>query len=330
MPMLMQVSAGLWLIAGFSALPLPSSGFWWPKATTETPRTQVLQQIPLTYFRTYTYQPLTGGAFGVPLFGFGAAQTPLLSGRHYDPYAVTSYAAARRHDAAAAGFKPDVTPPALASSNSASSTTPAPTTTTTTTTTPAPTTTTTTTTTTSSTTSAPPTSSTTETTSPLRYAAYNAEYPTYNRRVNNLYNARPQYPYPDYFNYQPQNTLPEKGGARIQFVPCMCPVSMPSMSGMSGLGLNGATSTDRDRPTGVSISSTSGDVSSAERNIVALQARHIDSGEADFEEEEDEQEQEEADASAEADEADVAVAVPTKVALEPQHTTPAVESNSVV
>lgn len=310
----------------------------------------MLQQIPLTYFRTYTYQPLTGGAFGVPLFGFGAAQTPLLSGRHYDPYAqVTGYAAARRHDvaAAAAGFKADVTPPALVTASSqVPSTTPAPTTTTTTTTTtPAPTTTTTTTTTTSSTTSAPPpsSSSSTEAPSSLRYAAYNAEYPTYSRRVNNLYNARPQYPYPDYFNYQPQNALPEKGGNRIQFVPCMCPVSMPSMSslssmsGLSGLGLNSATSSDRDRPTGVSISSVpvaaplgAADVMSAERNIVALQARHIDNREADLDEElVEEEEDEEADASAEADEA--AVALTTKVALEPQHTTPStVESNSLV
>ena len=297
----------------------------------------MLQQIPLTYFRTYTYQPLTGGAFGMPLFGFGAAQTPLLSGRHYDPYAqVTSYSAARRHDAAAAGLKPDVTPPAVASASSLPTTTPAPTTTTTTTTTPAPTTTTsTTTTTTSSTTSAPPTSSASEAASPLRYAAYNAEYPTYSRRVNNLYNARPQYPYPDYFNYQPQNTLPEKGGTRIQFVPCMCPVSMPSMSGLAGLGLNSASSSERERPAGVSISSVpvaaavgAGDVSSAERNIVTLQGRHIESEEADFEE----AEEEDTDASAEADEADVAVgvALATKAALEPQHTTPAVDSNSVV
>ncbi|XP_017869504.1 PREDICTED: putative protein TPRXL [Drosophila arizonae] len=349
------------LIVGLSALPLPTSGFWWPKPTTETPRSQVLQQIPLTYFRTYTYQPLTGGAFGVPLFGFGAAQTPLLAGRHYDPYAqVTSYAAARRHDVAggagagagaggAGVFKTDITPPALASASSAvPSTTPAPTTTTTTTTTPAPTTTTTTTTTTtSSTTSAPPPSSSTEgSSSSLRYAAYNAEYPTYSRRVNNLYNARPQYPYPDYFNYQPQNAFSEKGGNRIQFVPCMCPVSMPSMSsmssmsGLSGMGLNGATSSDRDRPTGVSISSGpvaaaplgAADAMSAERNIVALQARHIDNDEADLGDEAEE-EDEESDASAEAEEADVAVgvALTTKVALEPQHTTPStVESNSVV
>ncbi|KAH8280208.1 hypothetical protein KR044_007407, partial [Drosophila immigrans] len=340
------------LIAGLCSMPLPSSAFWWPKATTETPRSQVLQQIPLTYFRTYTYQPLAGETFGVPLFGFGAAQTPLLSGRHYDPYAVTSYAAARRHDAA---HKGDVTPPATGGSSSKGgsnnvlpSTTPATTTTTTTTTTtppPPPPTTTTTTTTTTSTTSAPPTTSTTEAaTSPsapatssasssssssaLRYA----EYPAYTRRVSNLYNARPQYPYPDYFNYQPQSALAEKSGTRIQFVPCMCPISMPSMPSM--------TSSERDRPAGVAISNpppappaaavtSSGDVAP-----VNLQARHMESEDSELEEEE------EADADMAADpvdgdgddavaSADTAAAVDDKVAFE-AHTTPTVDSNSLV
>ncbi|XP_017017269.1 uncharacterized protein [Drosophila kikkawai] len=56
------------------------------------------------------------------------------------------------------------------------------------------------------------------------------------RRVSNLYNARLQYPYPDYFNYQaPQNMMAaaaaEQGarGTRIQIVPCMCPISVPSV-----------------------------------------------------------------------------------------------------
>ncbi|EDV95281.1 cell wall protein DAN4 [Drosophila grimshawi] len=318
------------LIAGLCILQsLPTSGFWWPKTTTETPRTQVLQQIPLTYFRTYTYQPLTGGPFGVPLFGFGAAQTPLLSGRPYDPYAVTSYAAARRHDVAApaTGYKPDVTPPSLA----ISTTTPVPsTTTTTTTTTPAPTTTTTTTTT---STSPPPPSSSTESgtvASSLRFGEYNSEYPTYTRRVNNFYNARPQYPYPDYFNYQQPNTLSEKSGSRIQFVPCMCPVSMPSMSAMSGLGMSSATSTDRDRPVSISISSSQ-PVVGVKGDVPSLQARHIDSEEADLDEMDDEDEEDQAaaaDASSSAEADDVAVV--TKLTLEPQYTTPAVESNSVV
>ncbi|XP_017114128.1 nuclear pore complex protein DDB_G0274915 [Drosophila elegans] len=221
-----------------------SNAFWWPKTTTETrePSVPVLQHIPLTYFRTYTYQPLGPG-----FFGFGAAQTPLLPGGQYDPYAVTSYAAARRHDSFS---RPEVTPPAgLPSSSSSSSsttsttTTPAPTTkpttttttsTTTTTTTPAPTTTSSTTTTT--TTPPPPPRSTSSsysegssTSSLMRFG----EYPTYNRRLSNLYNGRPQYPYPDYFNYQSshQNLLSDQGasGSRIQFVPCMCPVSVPSL-----------------------------------------------------------------------------------------------------
>ncbi|XP_017067543.1 uncharacterized protein DDB_G0290587 isoform X2 [Drosophila eugracilis] len=221
-----------------------SNAFWWPKTTTETREPsgghQMMQQIPLTYFRTYTYQPLAPG-----FFGFGAAQTPLLPGAQYDPYAVTSYAAARRHDSVS---RQEVTAPTGLISTS-TSTTPAPTTTTTTsttTTTPAPTTTTSTTTTTTSTTPAPPpppppsahpqsTSSSFSdgsTSTLMRFG----EYPTYNRRVSNLYNARPQYPYPDYFNYQPQqqqqSVVSEPGsssGSRIQFVPCMCPVSMPSL-----------------------------------------------------------------------------------------------------
>ncbi|XP_016982354.1 uncharacterized protein DDB_G0290587 [Drosophila rhopaloa] len=218
-----------------------SNGFWWPKTTTETrePSGPVLQHIPLTYFRTYTYQPLGPG-----FFGFGAAQTPLLPGGQYDPYAVTSYAAARRHDSVS---RPEVTPPAGLSSASVGSST-----TTSTTTTPAPTTTSTTTTTTTTTTPAPTTTSstTTTTTTPpppppppqstsssfsegstsslMRFG----EYPTYNRRLSNLYNGRPQYPYPDYFNYQShQNLMSDQGagGSRIQFVPCMCPVSVPSL-----------------------------------------------------------------------------------------------------
>ncbi|EDW37503.1 GL21397, partial [Drosophila persimilis] len=96
----------------------------------------------------------------------------------------------------------------------------------------------------------------------LRYG----EYPTYTRRVNNLYNARPQYPYPDYFNYQPQGGLaepgvavgPGAGGTRIQFVPCMCPVSVPSLS-------NSLTSA---APVAVGSASTSNPA-----------ARHIDSHE---------------------------------------------------
>ncbi|XP_036676818.2 uncharacterized protein DDB_G0290587 [Drosophila suzukii] len=217
-----------------------SNAFWWPKTTTETREPSggpMLQQIPLTYFRTYTYQPLAPG-----FFGFGAPQTPMLPGppHQYDPYAVNSYGAGRRHDTVP---RQEVSAPS-STTTSTTSTTPAPTTTTTTTTTTTPAPTTTTSTTTSTTTPPPPpppvaqstSSSFSEgsTSSLLRFG----EYPTYNRRVSNLYNARPQYPYPDYFNYQPpqqqsQNVMSEQGvsssGSRIQFVPCMCPVSMPSL-----------------------------------------------------------------------------------------------------
>ncbi|KAH8362104.1 hypothetical protein KR084_000194 [Drosophila pseudotakahashii] len=234
----MWINCVITLILAGSTL---SNAFWWPKTTTETREPsggQMMQQIPLTYFRTYTYQPLAPG-----FFGFGAPQSPLLPGvtHQYDPYAqVTSYAAARRHDSAA---RQEVTAPS--STTSTTSTTPAPTTTTTTTTTttPAPTTTTTTT---STTTPPPPpppqvpqssssssSSSFSEgsTSSLMRFG----EYPTYNRRVSNLYNSRPQYPYPDYFNYQPpppqqqQEQGVASAASRIQFVPCMCPVSMPSL-----------------------------------------------------------------------------------------------------
>lgn len=104
------------------------------------------------------------------------------------------------------------------------------------------------------------------------------------------------------------------------------------MSGLSGLGLNGATSSDRDRPTGVAITSVPVAAAPLGAADVALQARHIDNDEAALEDE-TEEEDEESDASAEAEEADVAVgvALTTKVALEPQHTTPStLESNSVV
>ncbi|ALC48454.1 CG13362 [Drosophila busckii] len=318
-------------MASLGSLTTPGSAFWWPKAATSevTPRPQVLQQIPLTYFRTYTYQPLAGNAFSMPLFGFGAAQTPLLSGRHYDPYgSVTSYAAARRYDAAA-GLKPEVTaPPAPASTTPASSTTTtttttekptttSTTTTTTTTTTPAPTTTT------SSTTAAPTVSSSSMESLPAQYY----EYPTYSRRVNNLYSARPQYPYPDYFNYQPSSTLTDKSGTRIQFVPCMCPVSMPSLSALP------SQLPSRDRTTGVTIDTVaavssaeqSAELASVERNIASLQARHMESEESALAEEEDADA--DADASVEANESADEL---TKLAPEPQDTTPAVESNSLV
>ncbi|XP_043659356.1 endochitinase A [Drosophila teissieri] len=224
-----------------------SSAFWWPKATTETREPgggQMLQQIPLTYFRTYTYQPLAPG-----FFGFGAAQTPLLPGAQYDPYGMTSYAAARRHDSAS---RQEVTAPAeltnAPSSARTTSTTAAPTTTTTTTTTttPAPTTRTSTTTTSTTTTTTPPpappppqstSSSFSEgpTSSLLRFG----EYPAYNRRQ------MPQ--------QQSIAAVPEHGGvssnSRIQFVPCMCPVSMPSF-------VSSASSTAATLPPQPSTSST--------------------------------------------------------------------------
>ncbi|EDV45391.1 uncharacterized protein Dere_GG12746 [Drosophila erecta] len=276
-----------------------SNGFWWPKTTTETREPgggQILQQIPLTYFRTYTYQPLAPG-----FFGFGAAQTPLLPGAQYDPYGMTSYAAARRHDSAS---RQEVTAPAelnnAPSSSRTTSTTAAPTTTTTTTTTTTPAPTTRTSTTTTSTTPPPvpppPQSATSgsgssgfsegSTPSLLRFG----EYPAYNRRVSNLYNARPQYPYPDYFNYQPQQqtVVPEQGvssNSRIQFVPCMCPVSVPSF-------VSSASSTAATLPPQLSTASTSFVSQPAARHIEGQELEAEVDGETDNEGEEEDEDEE--------------------------------------
>ncbi|KAH8420384.1 hypothetical protein KR009_009885, partial [Drosophila setifemur] len=298
-----------------------ADAFWWPKTTTEPPNGgPMMQQIPLTYFRTYTYQPLgpgPGGAFGMPFFGFG--QTPLLQGPgpQYDPYAVTSYAAARRHD------QVEVSAP-----TTSTTTTPAPTTTstttTTTTTTPVPTTTRSTTTTTTTPPPAPrapaqaaassssegssaaPGSGQGPTSSLLRYG----EYPTYSRRVSNLYNARPQYPYPDYFNYQNPNVVMEQGqgqgaGSRIQFVPCMCPVSVPSLVASAP----GASSPP------VATSSPSSESQPA--------ARHIESNELEAEAENDgDDDEDEDDEEADAGVQDVEEGVTKSPNLkEPQETT---------
>ncbi|XP_039497903.1 mucin-2 [Drosophila santomea] len=271
------------------------------RETREPAGGQILQQIPLTYFRTYTYQPLAPG-----FFGFGAAQTPLLPGAQYDPYGMTSYAAARRHDSAS---RQEVTAPAelnnAPSSARTTSTTAAPTTTsttTTTTTTPAPTTRTSTTTTSTTTTTTPPpvppppqstSSSFSEgsTSSLLRFG----EYPAYNRRVSNLYNARPQYPYPDYFNYQqmPQQqsiaAASEHGGvptnSRIQFVPCMCPVSMPSF-------VSSASSTAATLPPQPSTSSTAFVSQPAARHIEGQELEAEADGETDNEGEEEDEDEE--------------------------------------
>ncbi|XP_075156498.1 uncharacterized protein LOC142229804 [Haematobia irritans] len=43
-------------------------GFWWRSTTTEAPPTPpMMKQIPLTYFRTYTYQPLPANPLPFPL-----------------------------------------------------------------------------------------------------------------------------------------------------------------------------------------------------------------------------------------------------------------------
>ncbi|XP_020717929.1 endochitinase A isoform X2 [Ceratitis capitata] len=62
---------------------------------------------------------------------------------------------------------------------------------------------------------------------------YPYPYPTYNRRAYMGYNPthsyRPAYPYPDYTLYKtaPASRFSSHGG-QIQFVPCMCPISVSS------------------------------------------------------------------------------------------------------
>lgn len=218
----------------------------------------------------------------------------MLPGAQYDPYGMTSYAAGRRHDSVS---RQEVTAPTdlsnAPSSSRTTSTTPAPTTTTTTTTTTTPAPTTRPSTTTTSTTPPPvppPPQSTSSsfsegpTSSLLRFG----EYPAYNRRVNNLYNARPQYPYPDYFNYQPQQqtVVSEQGvssNSRIQFVPCMCPVSMPSFV---------SSSTAATLPSQLSTSSTSFVSQPAARHIEGQELEAEVDGETDNEGEEEDEDEE--------------------------------------
>lgn len=203
-----------------------------------------MKQIPLTYFRTYTYQqPLTSSPI----------QLPLLSSTDY----VTNYNALNN----ARYFNPlmPVVPMSLSTSNEIPLDTrpskrfgnnfnmvrslgPLPVETTTTTT--EPTTTRTTTTTTTTTTTPPPTTTTTTTTEPTTPSMpsqvsdtndfnLHSPFPTFNRKAftnhfNINYN-RPVYPYPEY-------SLNEKAQAssNIEFVPCMCPVSIPNTGFPSG------------------------------------------------------------------------------------------------
>lgn len=228
-----------------------------------------MKQIPLTYFRTYTYQqPMAGNSLPFPLMSstdyitnYGAlGSTP-----YYNP------------------MMPMMAPQGLATNNEIPQATrpsksyagvnvvrsfnsnPQPTTTTTTTTTPKPTTTTTTTTT---TTAAPTTTTSTSTTAEIPTTSMEAAassapliktdslvnieaaYPAFNRKVftnhfNINYN-RPVYPYPEYSVHKPNtpnspNVNEDNKGlntaspsqSNVEFVPCMCPVNI---QGGNGLG----------------------------------------------------------------------------------------------
>ncbi|XP_017465880.1 PREDICTED: mucin-5AC [Rhagoletis zephyria] len=254
------------------AAALPTYAFWWtpPSATTTTESPMTFKQIPLTYFRTYTYQPISGNPFAAFPFYHHAASaampSPLLTGTAR--YEHATYMPAGAYPMSLA-LHPQLQQPQLyqlpqqpvlhakpltspiTSIISTTTTTKPPTTTsttttTTTTTTPPPTTTTTTaSSTTRATTSAPVLPLASDVHSLPTYGndvpnshphSYPYPYPTYNRRAYMGYNShyyRAAYPYPDYTVYKssPVTRFNSQGGP-IKFVPCMCPMSV----GNSGAG----------------------------------------------------------------------------------------------
>ncbi|XP_037931739.1 mucin-2-like [Teleopsis dalmanni] len=197
-----------------SVIILKTNAFWWNPTTTETPT--VIKHIPLTYYRTYTYQPLSLNPYSYPFFGNGGygspQQSPLLAGARYDTFS-GNFNPEFQHDVTASA----ITTATPAPTTSTSTTTPAPTTTTSTTT----------------------TTMTTPIVEPLLNGApfghYGSEFPTYNRRIyTSNYNPnyyRPHYPYPDYSSYAPSLIKSSQLPTNIQFVPCMCPVSVGVPSG---------------------------------------------------------------------------------------------------
>lgn len=94
---------------------------------------------------------------------------------------------------------------------------------------------------------------------------------------------------------------------------------------MSNLGLTGnPTSTERDRPSSVSINSVPLPVSvEATELSPGLQSRHIESEEAELDDESEASSSSSGEAEPEAD-------TDSRLSFEPPNTTPTVESNSVV
>ncbi|XP_036215220.2 uncharacterized protein [Bactrocera oleae] len=262
-----------------AVLLLPAHAFWWAPATvaptTESPR--VLKEIPLTYFRSYTYQPIAGNPFAAfPYYQHAASAmpSPLLAGParyehgtylHGSAYPVSVAMPHPQQQQQLQSMLPQMyqlaqTPVLHAKPP------PSPTTTTSTTSTEPPTTTSTTTTTTTTTTTPPPpttttvsssTSATSASLSQLRATQHQPQpqpypypYPTYNRRAYMGYNSpsyRPAYPYPDYTVYKTATRFNSQGG-QIQFVPCMCPVNVGASGAVQhpAMSAEGRTNSDDD------------------------------------------------------------------------------------
>ncbi|XP_050328208.1 uncharacterized protein LOC126758159 isoform X1 [Bactrocera neohumeralis] len=270
-----------------AVLLLPAHAFWWASPTaapttrsdcsSESPR--VLKEIPLTYFRSYTYQPIAGNPFAAfPYYHHAASPlpSPLLAGParyehgtylHGSAYPV-SVAVPHPQQQQQQSMLPQMYQLPQAPVLHAKPL-PSPTTTTSTTSTEPPTTTSTTTTTTTTTTTPPPPSTTTvgSSTSTIQSVSHPSEsqqqpqpqpqphpypYPTYNRRAYMGYNPhsyRPSYPYPDYTVYKtaPATRYNSQGG-QIQFVPCMCPVSVGASGSVqhATLSAEGRTTSDEE------------------------------------------------------------------------------------
>ncbi|XP_018804224.1 PREDICTED: cell wall protein DAN4 isoform X2 [Bactrocera latifrons] len=259
----------------------PAQAFWWasPTAapTTESPR--VLKEIPLTYFRSYTYQPIAGNPFAAFPYYHRAASalpSPLLAGPARYEHGTYLHASAYPVSVAVPhpqqqqqSMLPQMYPLPQAAVLHAKPL-PSSTTTTSTTSTEPPTTTSTTTTTKMTTTTPPPPSTTTASSSTSTTSAsiaqlsesqqqpqtqpqpYPYPYPTYNRRAYMGYNPhsyRPAYPYPDYTVYKtaPATRYNSQGG-QIQFVPCMCPVSVGASGPLqhSAMSVEGRTTSDEE------------------------------------------------------------------------------------
>ncbi|KAL5288475.1 hypothetical protein ACFFRR_008981 [Megaselia abdita] len=168
-----------------------ASCFWWrqPAATTEQP---TVRQMPIGYFRTYSYQPLNYGGFGYNW------PSNIYSNEVGYPLG-----------------NQDLVKPAEET-----------TTTTTTTTTPRPTTTTTTTTEKPTTTSAPIFQQSPPVNQYMPFNRVQQQIPTYFRNSQQLQQDFQAYMQYLAFTQMSQSQMSQNQRGQIQFVPCMCPVTM--------------------------------------------------------------------------------------------------------